>query len=89
MSRYSLKPLPHRSDLFEVAAGWDAGLGTFFIILFGTPDAEAEPDVRIWRGSAPRELIHAAEIVTIAARYAEVPDDLASQLELDRQKSRD
>ncbi len=84
MSRYSLKPLPHRSDLFEVAVGWDAGFGTFFVLLFGTPGAEAEPVVCLWRGSTPCEYIHAAEIVTIAARYAEVPDDFASKLELDR-----
>jgi len=34
MSRYSLRPLPHRSDVFEVAVGWDAGLSTYFVTVF-------------------------------------------------------
>jgi len=32
MSRYSLKPLPRRSDLYEVAVGWDPALETYFVV---------------------------------------------------------
>lgn len=84
MTRYSLKPLPNRTDLFEVAVGWDAGLATFFVAMFGTPDTNFEPIVRFWRGTNPCEIIHADEIVAIAACYAEIPEKLVCQLELDR-----
>ena len=46
MSRYSLKPLPEHADLFEVALGWDPGLGTYFLTLFGAPDQDRETDIR-------------------------------------------
>jgi hypothetical protein len=84
MSRYSLRPLAGHADLFEVALGWDPGLGTFFVTLFGTPDPHCEPAVHLWRGTRPREITQASDIVAIAARFAEVPEDLARQLELDR-----
>lgn len=87
MSRYSLKPLYHRSDLFEVVVGWDAGLCTFFVTVFGTLDANAEPVVHHWRGSSPCEIINATEVVGIASRYADIPDNLVHQLELDGLKS--
>lgn len=38
MSRYSLKSLAERADVFEVAIGWDPGLGTYFAIVFGVPE---------------------------------------------------
>ena len=84
MSRYSLRPLAGLADLFEVALGWDPGLGTYFVVVFGTPDKEREPDIRLWRGTAPREIGTAAELIALVARYAENPECLARQLEIDR-----
>lgn len=84
MSRYSLRPLPNRTDLFEVAVGWDAGLATFFVAMFGTPDAASELVVRLWRGTKPCAIVDVREVIWIAACYAEIPDNLAHQLELDR-----
>ena len=88
MSRYSLKPLPHRADLFEVAVGWDPGLETYFITVFGTPEVLREPEVRLWRGNVWRDLATTQEIITIAERYAMVPADLAVTLEQDRNVER-
>ena len=84
MIRYSLRPLAGRADLFEVALGWDAGLGTYFVTVFGTPDRECEPDIRLWRGTRPREIGTPAELIAIAADHAEIPEGLARQLEIDR-----
>ena len=84
MSRYSLRPLAEHADLFEVALGWDPGLGTFFVMVFGTPDRDREPDIRLWCGTSPREIVAASEIVAIAGDYAEIPEDLTLQLDIDR-----
>lgn len=88
MSRYSLKPLPHRADLFEVAVGWDSGLDTYFITVFGPPEVQREPEVRLWRGNVWRDLATTQELITIAERYAMVPADLAVTLEQDRNVER-
>lgn len=87
MSRYSLRPRPERTDLFEVALGWDPGLGSYFVMVFGTPDETSEPDIRLWRGTSPREIGTPAELIAIAADYAEIPEDFARQLEIDRLQS--
>lgn len=87
MSRYSLRPLAGHAELFEVALGWDPGLGTYFVTVFGVPDHECEPDIRLWRGTSPREIGTPAEIIALASAYAEVPEDLAPQLEIDRLQS--
>lgn len=84
MSRYSLRPLAQHTDLFEIALGWDPGLGTYFVTVFGPPDHNSEPDTRLWRGTRPREIGEPSAIIAIAAAYAEIPDDLARQLEIDR-----
>ncbi|MBB6125420.1 hypothetical protein [Sphingobium subterraneum] len=84
MSRYSLRPLAEHTDLFEIALGWDQGLGTYFVTVFGPPDRDREPGIRLWCGTSPREIGVSSEIVAIAAAYAEIPDDLARQLEIDR-----
>ena len=84
MSRYSLRPQVGHADLFEIALGWDPGLGTYFVMVFGTPDHTCEPDIRLWRGSSPREIASPAEIIALAATYAEMPEGLACQLEIDR-----
>lgn len=87
MSRYSLRPLPNRADLFEVALGWDPGLGTYFVTVFGTPDQASEPDIHLWCGTFPGEIATPAEVLALAAPYAEITGDLASQLEIDRLRS--
>lgn len=87
MSRYSLRPLAGHAELFEVALGWDPGLGTYFVMVFGVPDNECEPDISLWRGTSLREIGTPAEIIALAAAYAEVPEDLARQLEIDRLQS--
>lgn len=84
MSRYSLKPLPEYSDIFEVAVGWDPGLDTYFVQVFGTPDASSEPEVRLWRGTSVREIVAVQELLAIAGNYAEVPGALSARLTLDR-----
>ncbi|WP_206379277.1 hypothetical protein [Sphingobium yanoikuyae] len=84
MSRYSLRPLAAHADLFEVAIGWDAGLGTFFATVFGTPGGNLEPDVRLACGTTPREVVDVGDILAVAARFAEIPKGLAGQLERDR-----
>ena len=84
MSRYSLRPLATRADLFELALGWDAGLGTFFATVFGTPCGNLEPDVRLAFGTTPREVVEVGDILATAARFAELRVDLARQLQRDR-----
>lgn len=84
MSRYSLKPLPEHPDLFEVAVGWDAGLDTYFVMAFGAPDAAREPAIRLWRGSSLRDITSTGVLLAIARALAEIPDDLAAKLHLDR-----
>ena len=88
MSRYSLKPLPHRTDLFEVAVGWDPGLDTYFITVFGTPEVQREPELRLWRGNVWRDLATTQELIMIAEQYAMVPADHAVTLERDRNVER-
>ena len=84
MSRYSLRPLAEHADMFEIALGWDPGLGTYFVTVFGTPDRNREPEIRLWRGTSPAEMGAASEVVAIAAEYAEIPDGLTRQLDFDR-----
>lgn len=96
MSRYSLKPLAHRSDLFEVAVGWDAGLCTYFAIVFGLPDAHCDPAILSWQGRLPDQLPTVSALITAVRDCAEVSPELlqiliadkfASQPGLERQLS--
>lgn len=80
MSRYSLKPLPQHSDIFEVAVGWDPGLGTFFVVVFGVADAGRDPDVRHWRGGQPRQIVTVEELRAEVLPYAKLPMELVSRL---------
>lgn len=80
MSRYSLKPLPQRSDVFEVAVGWDAALGTFFVMVFGATDAGRDPNVLYWKGGQLRQLLTVEELHDVVAPYAEIPLELARRL---------
>ena len=84
MSRYSLKPLPEHSGIFEVAVGWDPGLGTFFAIVFGVPSADRDPDVRHWLGGQPRQIVTIEELQAAVSPYAELPMELAKRLSIDQ-----
>lgn len=86
MCRYSLKPLPEHSDIFEVAVGWDPGLGTFFVMVFGVADADRDPDVRHWRGGQPRQIVTVEELQAEVLPYAELPMELVSRLTGDQRK---
>lgn len=83
MSRYSLKPLPHRSDVFEVALGWDPGFCTYFVIVFGAPVNACEPEVLLWRGRTPGEIRGVADLLDIVREFAEVAPDLRWRLDAD------
>lgn len=80
MSRYSLKPLPEHSDIFEVAVGWDPGLGTFFVMVFGVADAGRDPDVRYWQGRRPGQIATINELQDTVASYADIPPVLVGRL---------
>jgi hypothetical protein len=84
MSRYSLKPHPKHSDIFEVAVGWDVGLGTFFVIVFGVANADHEPDVRHWSGCQPRQIVTVEELQATTLPYAELPMNLVTRLRDDQ-----
>lgn len=84
MSRYSLKPLHHRGDLFEVAVGWDPGLSTYFAIVFGTPEFAREPEVLLWRGRTFGEICEVAALLEIVQVFAEVAPEMRSRLDADR-----
>jgi hypothetical protein len=84
MSRYSLRPLPHRADLFEVAVGWDPGLSTYFTIVFGAPEIACEPEVLLWRGRTFGEIYGVAELLDIVFEFAEVAPELRGRLDADR-----
>lgn len=88
MSRYSLRPLPHRADLFEVAVGWDPGLGTFFVMVFGVAEAGRDPDVRHWQGGRPGQIAKVEELRDAVAPYAEIPLELAGRLANDQRQER-
>ncbi|WP_022676950.1 hypothetical protein [Novosphingobium sp. B-7] len=86
MSRYSLKPLRQRSDLFEVAVGWDSGLGTFFVMVFGVADAGRDPAVRHWQGGQPGQIVTVEELRAAIAPYTELPAELEIRLRADQRK---
>jgi hypothetical protein len=87
MSRYSLKPLPHRGDVFEIAVGWDAGLGTYFVIVFGAPETACEPEVLLWRGRKFGEIYGIAELLEIVLEFAEIAPELRHRLDADRTRN--
>lgn len=84
MSRYSLKPLPERSDIFEVAVGWDAGLGTFFVMAFGFAETGYDPEVLHWLGGQPSQISAVEELQAEISPYAELPLDLVTRLRADQ-----
>ena len=71
-----------------VAIGWDRPLLTFFVqVLRPHPTMEGEDDMVEWQGTEPDELPTAASAIEIAARYADLPEDLGAKLETDRLKT--
>ena len=88
MSRYSLKPLPHRADLFEVAVGWDPGLATYFVMVFGAPPQGLEPEVRRWSGGSPRQIPSVEELLQEVQDYAAIDPELISRLQADQSARR-
>lgn len=84
MSRYSLRPLPERSDLFEVAVGWDPGLGTFFVTVFGVVEAGHDPEVLHWLGGQPRQIATVEDLEAEVSPYAELPMELGRHLRNDQ-----
>lgn len=94
MSRHSLQPLPGRGMIYEVAIGWDRPLGTFFVIIFGTPDDDDPACDRdeltplLWEGTAPGALSTPDAAIALASSYAVIPDGLAAHLAADREADR-
>lgn len=84
MSRYSLKPLAHRSDVFEVAVGWDAGFSTYFVIVFGGWNEEDDPEFTNWRGAKPDQIPTVFGLRNLVEQYAELPPGLVLQLQADQ-----
>lgn len=84
MSRYSLKPLPHRADLFEVVVGWDPSLSTYFVIVFGVPRHGPEPEVRHWCGCIPRQISCVEDLRREVQDYATIEPKFISQLKDDK-----
>lgn len=88
MSRYSLKPLAERADVFEVAIGWDPGLGTYFAIVFGVPETDSDPAVLSWQGRMPGQIRSVAALGDAIADCAQIPADVYSRLVEDGHISR-
>lgn len=60
--------------------GWDAGLDTYFVIVFGVPDCDFELEVRHWRGAYFRDVPTFSEFLTAARSYAAIPNEISVQL---------
>lgn len=86
MSRRSLVPNDAQPAGTVIAVGWDRPLRTFFAQVLRIDD-DGEDDVIVWVGTACEELTTAAAAVAVVAPYADIPTDLAAQLETDRLKT--
>lgn len=86
MTRYSLRPLPELTHIYEVAIGWDPNLATFFVAIFGPPDEDHDPVLLRWIGATYGEIEEPQPAITFARRVAEVPCFLHRRLRLDRQR---
>lgn len=84
MTRYSLRPLPELTHVYEVAVGWDQAMATYFVAIFGPPDEQGDPTLLRWMGSTFGEAQHPQAAITYARRVAEVPYDLYRRLLRDR-----
>lgn len=89
MSRYELQPKSYTPRVASVVVGWDRPLNTFFAQVFMTSGAPGdEPEATIWEGTEPGQLSTAAEALALVDAYADVPADMLSRLEADRDNSR-
>jgi hypothetical protein len=85
MSRHEF---PGKGVASSVAIGWDRPLATFFVqVMQPHPRIHGEEATYIWKGAAPGELPTAAAAITVAAEYADLPEDLGATLETDRLKT--
>jgi hypothetical protein len=67
--------------------GWDDGLGTFFAQV--EPPGAAHPDdLLAWIGALPGEVVVAAELAALVARWARLNDAMLDTLEADRRDRR-
>ncbi len=87
MTRYSLRPLPELTHVYEVAIGWDQAMATYFVAIFGPPDEQGDPVLLRWMGATFGEAQHPQDAVTYARRVAEVPCDLYRRLRRDRNRA--
>lgn len=70
--------------MFEVAVGWDPGLGTYFAIAFGIPTDDCDPDVLLYRGTSFGEIGDSGTLLGLVRGFAEVPPEVLNWLERDR-----
>lgn len=88
MSRYSLKPHLNYRDVFEVAVGWDSGLATYFVVVFGVVEPGRDPEVKHWMGRLPNEILTVEALRDAVQQYAEITPELGAQLETDKDAER-
>lgn len=86
MSRYEF-PALESTGATTVAIGWDRPLATFYAQVFRRNSELGEDEAFIWEGADYCELLKAEEAMAIIRPYAELPADLASNLEIDRLKT--
>ncbi len=87
MSRYSLRPLPELTHVYEVAVGWDQAMATYFVAIFGPPDEQGDPTLLRWMGGTFGEAPHPQAAITYARHVAEIPCDLYRRLIRDRDRA--
>jgi hypothetical protein len=87
-TKMSRHVFPGRDGATSVALGWDRPLNSFFAQAFRPdPEEEGEEMSFIWRGTSPGELATPAAAIDLVRAYADLPEDLARTLELDRLKA--
>jgi|GEM_PF-1323723 len=80
--------MPHLSHLYEVAVGWDKALETYFLIVFGTPDADGDPEITYWCGRRPKEVASLISLQMDTRRFACIPYPIALKLITDMRAHR-
>lgn len=84
MSRLDLSPRPDLPFAVEITCGWDGPLQTFFLQVEAIEPADPDDALLLWIGTDWREVTDPAEILTAAAPWAVVSDDLAAELAADQ-----
>jgi hypothetical protein len=82
MSRYDLEPL---ESCYEIAVGWDPGLGNFFLQVIdrdlANEDDSDVDDVIVWLGADEfRTELDVDRVLAEAAKWAVLPEDLRPRL---------